>query len=306
MLYLQARVHFHKVEIAVVRIQELDGTGSFVADGTSQVTRRLVHASTNVVVSVEARRGALLDQLLVAALHRALTLAKRKHMALLIGHNLHLDVVRRRDKLLHVALAVAKNGLALGTRLDKRLCRIFHALDLANAATATTGTRLNKHGAANALGLGRCLLGAFEQIAARNDGHARRGSRSTCGVLVAHAVDYLGRRTDKRQAILVAVAHEARLLGKEAITGMNCLSSRLYGTGEHGIVVEVALGKTRAADAICLVGKLHVQRVRIGRGVDGDGLDAHIAARADNTDRDLAAVGDEHFVEHEAFLNFRA
>ena len=61
MLHLQARVHFHKVEIAVVRIQELDGTGSFVADGTSQVTRRLVHASTNVVVSVEARRGALLD-----------------------------------------------------------------------------------------------------------------------------------------------------------------------------------------------------------------------------------------------------
>ena len=119
-------------------------------------------------------------------------------MALLIGHNLHLDVVRRRDELLHVALAVAKNGLALGTRLDERLCRIFHALDLANAATATACTRLNKHGAANALGLGRCLLGAFEQIAARNDGHARRGSRSTCGVLVAHAVDYLGRRTDKR------------------------------------------------------------------------------------------------------------
>ena len=87
---------------------------------------------------------------------------------------------------------------------------------------------------------------------------------------------------------------------------MNCLSSRLYGTGEHGIVVEVALGKTRAADAIRLVGKLHVQRVRIGRGINGDGLDAHIAARADNTDRNFAAVSDEHFVEHEAFLNFRA
>ena len=87
---------------------------------------------------------------------------------------------------------------------------------------------------------------------------------------------------------------------------MNCLCPRLDGTGEHGVVVKVALGKTRAADAIRLVGKLHVKRVRIGRGVDGNGLDAHIAARADNTDRDLAAVGDEHFVEHEAFLNFRA
>ena len=258
MLNLQTRVHFHEVEIAVVRIQELDGTGSFVADGTSQVTRCLVHASTNVVASVEARRGALLDQLLVATLNRALALAERKHMALFIDHNLHLNVVRRRDELLHVALAVAKDGLALGTCLDERLCRIFHALDLANAATATAGARLNKHGAANALGLGRCLLGTFEQIAARHDGHARRSGRSTRGVLVAHAVDHLGRRTDKRQTELVAVAHEARLLGKEAIAGMDRLCPRLYGTGEHGIVVEVALGKTRAADAIRLVGKLHV------------------------------------------------
>ena len=306
MLHLQARVHFHKIEIAVVRIQKLDGTGSFVADGTSQVTRCLVHASTNVVVSVEARRGTLFDQLLVATLHRALALAERKYMALLIGHNLHLNVVRRRDELLHVALAVAKNGLALGTRLDERLCRIFHALDLANAATATARARLNEHGTANALGLGRRLLGTFEQIAARHDGHARRGSRSACGVLVAHAVDHLGRRTDKSQAILVAVAYKARLLGKEAVPRMDRLCARLYGTGEHSIVVEVALGKTRTADAIRLVGKLHVQRVRIGRGINGDGLDAHIAARADNTDRDFAAVGDEHFVEHEAFLNFRA
>ena len=88
-------------------------------------------------------------------------------MALLIGHNLYLNVMRRRDELLHVALAVAKNGLALGTRLDERLCRVFHALDLANTATATAGTRLDEHGTADALGLGRRLLGAFEQIAAR-------------------------------------------------------------------------------------------------------------------------------------------
>ena len=87
---------------------------------------------------------------------------------------------------------------------------------------------------------------------------------------------------------------------------MDCLCPRLDGTGEHGIVVEVALGKARATDTVGLVGELHVQRVRIGRGIDGNGLDAHIAARADNTDRDLAAIGDEHFIEHEAFLTFRA
>ena len=227
-------------------------------------------------------------------------------MALFIGHNLHLDMVRRRYELFHITFAIAKNGLALGTCLNKGLSRIFHTLDLANAATAAARTGLDEHGAADALSLGRRLLGAFEQIAARHDGHARGGSRSARGILVAHTVDDLGRGADKRQTILVAVAHEARLFGKEAIAGMDCLCARLDGTGEHGVVVKVALGKTRATDAVGLVGELHVQRVRIGRGVDGDGLDAHIAARADNTNCDFAAVGDEHFVEHEAFLTFRA
>ena len=227
-------------------------------------------------------------------------------MALFVGHNLHLNVMRRRHELFHVALTVAKNGLALGTRLDEGLRRIFHALYLANATAATARTSLDEHRAADALGLCRRLLGAFEQIAARHDGHARSGSRSARRIFVAHTVDNLGRRTDKRQTVLVAIAHKARLFGKEAIAGMDCLCARPDGTGEHGIVVEVALGKTRAADAVGLIGELHVQRVRIGRGVDGDGLDAHVAARADNTDRDLAAIGDEHFIEHEAFLNFRA
>lgn len=71
--------------------------------------------------SCPSRHGgrALLDQLLIATLHRALALAERKHMALLIGHNLYLNVMRRRDELLHVALAVAKNGLALGACFNK-------------------------------------------------------------------------------------------------------------------------------------------------------------------------------------------
>ena len=64
-------------------------------------------------------------------------------MALLIGHNLYLNVMRRRDELLHVALAVAKNGLALGACFNKGLCRIFRALDLTNTATAAARTRLD-------------------------------------------------------------------------------------------------------------------------------------------------------------------
>ena len=42
------------------------------------------------------------------------------------------------------------------------------------------------------------------------------------------------------------------------------------------------------------VGQLDVQGVLVGRGVDGDGLDAKLAAGADHADGDLAAVRHEH------------
>ena len=306
MLHLQACVHFHKVEVAVVRVQKLDGTGSLVANGTRQIAGSFVHAGTNIVTSLKAGRRALLDKLLVATLHRALALAERKHMTLFIGHNLYFDMMGRRDELFHVALAVAKDGLALGTRLDKGLRRVFHALDLANAASATARARLNKHGAANAFGLGSCLLGTLEQITTRHDRHARGGSSTARRVLVAHAIDDLGRRTHKYQAVLVAVAHEARLFGEKTVPRVDGLGPRLYGTGKYGVVVKVALGKTRTANAVRLVGKLHVQCLLVGCRIDGDGLDAHIATGANDAHRDLTAIGDEHFVEHRDFLNFRA
>ena len=44
----------------------------------------------------------------------------------------------------------------------------------------------------------------------------------------------------------------------------------------------------------------HVLQVGIGGGMHGNRLDAHLAAGAQNTERDLAAIGDDDFVEHVA------
>ncbi len=38
--------------------------------------------------------------------------------------------------------------------------------------------------------------------------------------------------------------------------------------------------------------------VVVGRGMHGDGLDAELAAGAQDAERDLAAIGDDDFVEH--------
>ena len=52
-----------------------------------------------------------------------------------------------------------------------------------------------------------------------------------------------------------------------------------FGGADHGRHVQVAVGAARRADADVLVGEPDVQRVLVGLGVDGHGLDAELAAR---------------------------
>ena len=71
------------------------------------------------------------------------------------------------------------------------------------------------------------------------------------------------------------------------------------GGAEHRRHVQIAVGAARRTDADVLVGEPHVQRVLVGLRIDGDGLDAQLAAGADDAQRDLSAVGDQDFLEHD-------
>jgi len=42
-----------------------------------------------------------------------------------------------------------------------------------------------------------------------------------------------------------------------------------------------------------------VEGARVGVGIDGDGLDTHLARRLDDTAGNLAAVADQNLLEHE-------
>ena len=58
-----------------------------------------------------------------------------------------------------------------------------------------------------------------------------------------------------------------------------------------------------STDAVRLVGQGHMQGVLVGRAEDGDGLDAHLFARADDAHGYLAAVGYENLAEHLVYLS---
>jgi hypothetical protein len=66
--------------------------------------------------------------------------------------------------------------------------------------------------------------------------------------------------------------------------------------------VQVTVGASRRSDTDVLVGEADVQRVLVGLGVHGHGLDAELAARVDHAQGDLAAVRNQDLLEHAATL----
>ena len=63
-------------------------------------------------------------------------------------------------------------------------------------------------------------------------------------------------------------------------------------------ILQIAVGRLGRADAIGFVGQLQIVRAAVGLAEDGDRLDAQLAARADDPQRDFTAVGYQNSLVH--------
>jgi hypothetical protein len=79
---------------------------------------------------------------------------------------------------------------------------------------------------------------------------------------------------------------------------MDRVGARNFGGADDGRHAQVRVHAARRPDADVLVRESDVQRVLVGFGVDGHGLDAELATRANYAQRDLATVGDQNLIEH--------
>ena len=87
---------------------------------------------------------------------------------------------------------------------------------------------------------------------------------------------------------------------EETVAGMDRLRVGHFGGADDGGNVEIALAPT--APGRCTPTRRRACTYfasAIGLGMHGDGLDAQLAARALDAQRDLAPVGDEDFFEHQ-------
>ena len=120
-LDLHARVHLQEEVLAVLGQQALDRARAAVVDGARGVDGDLADPLAQLVV--DQRRRRLLDQLLVAALDRAVALAEVDDVAVPVGQHLDLDVARVGQVALEVDGRVGEELLALARRALERVLR---------------------------------------------------------------------------------------------------------------------------------------------------------------------------------------
>ena len=103
---------------------------------------------------------------------------------------------------------------------------------------------------------------------------------------------------DEDDARLSERLGESGALGEEPVAGVDRLGARLFAGRDDLVDDEIGLRRRGRADGDRLVGHFDVQRVLVGFGIDGDGLDPHPARGLDDPAGDFAAIGDENLFEH--------
>jgi hypothetical protein len=250
-------------------------------------------------ISVASACRRLLDQLLVAALDRALALAEVDDVAVGVAEQLHLNVARRRQVFLEVYRGIAERGFRFGARDEQRVGQLLAVAGNAHAAPATARCRLDDDRISDLVrDPDRVRLVGDGSVRSRDHRHTRLLHHVLGDGLVAHLLDGVLRRADPGNAARRHGLRELGVLGEESVAGMNRLRARDLGRGDDAIEVEVAFAGRIGADAHRFVGEAHVQRIGVRLAVHGHGLDAHLVARAHDAKGDLAPVCDENFCEH--------
>ena len=144
----------------------------------------------------------------------------------------------------------------------------------------------------------RFLVGGDEPVAARHRGDFRGPGDGLGLVLVAEFVHRRGGGADELEVVLPAHLGELRVLGKEAVTGVDGLGFEAFRGRDDARRVEVALGWGGGPDADGFVRELEIGGAAVGFRVHHGDFDPKVPARPDHPQGDLAAIGYQDLAEH--------
>ena len=272
--------------------QQLDRAHPAVAQGLAEPHRGRRHLLPQLVGQVGRRRD--LDQLLAPPLEAALPRVEVDHGARAVAHELDLDVPGPGDEALHVERAVAEGRGRLPRAGRHRRIQVLGPRDRSHPPPTTPGDGLHHHGRtlAERGQEGVRLARRGRALGAREHGEAAAGGQRAGRHLVPQDGQRLRLRPDEDEAGVTAALGERRLLGEEAVAGMDGVAPLLGGDRDELLGVQVGRG-AGPPQGHRAVGPAHRERVAVVLGVDGDRLDVELGRGAHDAQRHLPAVGHE-------------
>ena len=295
-LDLDTGVHLDEDVVAALVHEELDGASALVVDVLAELHSVRTDAVTQFRIQRRSRSD--LHDLLVTTLHGAVTLEEVDDVALAIGEDLDLNVLRLNHGGLKVDVAVAEGSLGLTGGLRALLAQLGLVLDETHAASAATCDCLDEDRVGEVLG----VLDELVQVSGRLGVLQGRQARFLSGVhrsgLIAGEVQGLRSGANELDSGLVAGTGKVGALREEAVTRVDGIRARLLGGTNHLINIEVRLHRgALSANANGFVGECTVEGVAILTWINCHGLRADFESGTEGTDSNFAAVGYKHLVE---------
>ena len=291
-LDLQAGVHLQEVELRGAVVggvgKEFHCARTRVADRDGSQSGCLEKAFAHARRAFDQGRGRLFDDLLMAALDRALPFADRPYGAVPIGHHLNLDVTAARQVTLaeHALIAECRERLTTGG--PHRVREVAEVDHHPHPAAPATGRRFDQY---------RQVFGAYRGRVEFGEHRHPGGRHHLLGLdLRAHRGDRGHRWSDPGQPGGDHCRREIGVLREESVSGVQRVGTGGPGGGGEFGRVEVAV------DADPGVGFHDVRRTGIGVGVDRDGADAEPPAGGEHPPGDLASVGNQDSSDGHALL----
>jgi hypothetical protein len=285
MLDLQPGVHFHEVEVAVFVSDEFHRAGIHIADRHRRRNCSFAHFAAALRRHSRCRR--LLEDLLMTALHRAVAFEQIHAMPLHVRKHLHLDVPRTGEILLDEHPVIAERGGRFALRRSERVGKVPRLPDHPHALAAASRGRLDQHRVADAIGFLLERRGILRgAVIAGHQRHAGFFHQRLCAAFRSHRLDRISRRTDEHHPGLPTSLRKLRVLGQEAVTGMDRLYAAFLRGLEDAVRAQIGFARMRGSDQAGLVAARHVQRACVRLRINGDSANAEPFRRA----RDRQAI----------------
>jgi len=288
-LDLDAGVHFQQIEVLFFVDEVFDGAGVDVAGGSDQTDGGFAELFARLALESGAR--GFFDELLVAALHGAVAFPEVDGVAAMVGHDLDFDVAAELDVFFDVDGGVFEGVFGFGLGLLQAGAQGDVVVGDAHAATATAGGGFDDDGVADFFGDAEGDFFIVDRAVGAGDGGDFGLFRQVfAGDFIADGGHGADGGADEFDLAASADFGEVRVLGEEAVAGMDRLNVRDFGGGDDAGNVQIGFGGWGFADADGLIGEFEICSILVGRRVNDGGLDAHLAAGADDPQGDLTAI----------------